>query len=129
MIEVTVHDREGVKFYEYCLIEPFRRENGVIVEHIRASLMGRPHIQQMITDLGLVYVGHDVVTDSEIYTLSELALRFYRTRERLFRVYWSAIRFLYYNARMFQQVPEGERFSWRYFTPYAWLRALKRWRH
>ena len=38
------------------------------------------------------------------------------------RSYWFVIRFLYDNARFFKQIPDGQRFSWRYFTPYTWFK-------
>lgn len=80
-----------------------------------------------LASLGLHKVGYDVEYDNGIYVkgwVPSLLARFFGFMT--YHVYWSLLRWLYDNGRVFQVITPGERFSWRYFTPYVWGVKLKR---
>jgi len=122
MIESTIDEAEGVRFIHTSLVPPYETRNGIKIERIIEKLMFTPEVMGVVKQLGLKYVGYDVETDCGLYTHTWLGSIQYRCTKKIIGCYWRVIRFLYLNARMFQIIPEGECFSSRYFTPYAWGR-------
>lgn len=127
MITTTVSQVDGLNFIVDVKLEPpFEYRNGVRVELVSSRvLVEAPECKLILTALGFELVDFDLVTDSYIY--AQLPYRFiqYKVVSFLLRFYWWSIRFLYNNARMFKQIPQGERFSWRYFTPYVWFSIIR----
>ena len=130
MIEETVAvNDEGVMFLSKLrFIKPFDYENGVRVEKINGRLLRQvPGYKIMLNMLGLRKVGVDPYLDADTYALYPWGYIQYKAVQHILTGYWWLMRFLYNNARMFQQIPTGTCFSWRYFTPYVWINDLRKW--
>jgi len=127
VIETTIESIEGVNFLTNVrFVEPYEHENGVKVEKVSERVLIRfPRMEGLLKVMGLRKVGFDYPLYSVVYAHYPVGYSIYRVVHHLVVVYWWAIRFLYKNARMFQQVPEGECFSWRYFTPYVWGKKIQ----
>lgn len=127
MIETTeaVND-EGIRFLgkiRFC--EPYDYENGVRVEKVtRRFLEQSPELSHILRTLGLRKVGFDFCYDANVYAHYPMGYVQYKVTHHLFTGYWWLVRFLYNNARIFQQIPPAECFSWRYFAPYVWIKKL-----
>jgi len=121
----SVND-EGVRFMtDIQLVKPYEYRNGVMVELLSCSrLKDAPDIELSLRRLGFKRVGFDPDFDAYQYVRYPFGYIRYKIVSKLMKGYWWLMRFLYNNARMFQEVPRGERFSWRYFTPYVWMRKL-----
>ena len=128
MIETTIEAIEGVNFVTNArFVEPYEYENGVRVEKVTSRLLLRsPEIKGLLKVMGLREVGFDYPLDAVVYAQYPTGYFIYRVVHQLVVAYWWAIRFLYKNARLFQQIPEAECFSWRYFTPYVWFKKIHR---
>ena len=126
MIEYTTKTIEGVNFIsDTKFVEPFEYRNGIRVEMVSGRLLNRsPEMAGVLLMMGLRKVGIDPCYDAEIYAHYPLGYYIYRATHYLLNGYWWGIRFLYKNARVFQQIPDTECFSWRYFTPYTWFKKL-----
>jgi len=127
MIEYSIDTIDGVQFLkDMKFVKPYEYENGIMIERIPlSSLNRRPELDGILLLMGMRRVGSDYCTHSYIYTLYPFGYYGYKLTHHLLRVYWWMVRFLYNNARIFQQIPEAECFSWRYFTPYVWYEKLK----
>ena len=127
MIETTeaIND-EGVRFISKIrFVEPYEYENGVRVEKVeRRQIEQEPEAALLLNSLGLKRVGFDDCWDAYIYALYPIGYVQYKVVQHILTGYYWLVKFLYNNARMFQQIPVGTQFSWKYFTPYAWLRRL-----
>ena len=128
MIESTIETIDGVHFLKDArFVEPYEYENGVRVERITQRLLDRsPETEGLLLIMGMRKVGVDPCFDADIYARYPMGYFIYRTIHHLLKGYWWVLRFLYNNARIFQQIQAGECFSWRYFTPYVWIRKLQR---
>ena len=126
MIEVSINHLEGLNFIaDVKIVEPREKENGVFIERIEGNLAKKsPEFISIIKAFGMRKVGRSVVTDTDVYTFYPWGYFQYRLVHFWFRIYWEAIRWLYNNARMFKAIPQGEMFSWSYFTPYIWIKSL-----
>lgn len=129
MIETTeaIND-EGVRFLSRVrFVEPYDYENGVWVEKVsRRTLDQVPETALLLKSLGLKKVGFDHRWDTNVYALYPLGYIQYKVIRHALTGYWWLVRFLYNNARMFQQISSAECFSWKYFTPYVWIKKLQR---
>jgi hypothetical protein len=127
MIETTIKQVDGLNFViDVKLVPPFEYRNGVRVELVSSRMsVEAPEFKLILTALGFELVDFDGCTNSYIY--AQLPYRFiqYKVARFLLRFYWWSIRSLYDNARMFKQIPQGERFSWRYFTLYVWFSIIR----
>jgi len=117
---------EGVSFISKVeFVEPYEYENGVRVEKVdRRQIEGVPETVLLLNSLGLKRVGFDYSWDAYVYTPYPIGYIQYKIAQHILTGYFWLVKFLYNNARMFQQIPVGTQFSWKYFTPYAWLRRL-----
>ena len=127
MIESTIETIDGVHFLKDArFVEPYEYENGVRVERITQRLLDRsPETEGLLLIMGMRKVGFDYPYAAAIYAHYPMGYFIYRTIHHLLKGYWWVLRFLYNNARLFQQIPPAECFSWRYFTPYVWFRAIR----
>jgi len=127
MIETTeaIND-EGVRFTSKVeFVEPYEYENGVHIEYVSIRQIERvPETAILLNSLGLRKVGIAPYLDAYIYAPYPLGYIQYKIAQHILTGYFWLVKFLYNNARMFQQIPVGTQFSWKYFTPYAWLRRL-----
>ncbi len=127
MIETTeaIND-EGVRFCSKVeFVEPYEYKNGVRIEKVSIRLHDRvPETVLLLNSLGLRRVGIDPCYDAYIYASYPLGYIQYKLIRHLLTGYWWLMKFLYNNARMFKQIPPAECFSWRYFTPYTWVKKL-----
>lgn len=129
MIEDTIAiNEEGVRFITSMkFVEPYDYENGVHVEKISRRLLAQaPEISLLLNGMGLRRVGTDPCLDAVVYAEYPLGCIQYKIASHVLIGYWWLMRFFYNNARMFQQIPPAQYFSWRYFTLYVWVRKLVR---
>lgn len=125
-IEVTTDTVEGVSFIrDVRLVPPFERMNGITVELVRASLLLHPQVREALKAVGLKEVGYAEHQGAVIYAHSTPSFLLYHIVYCFNKSHWAIVKWLYNNARMFQQIPEGEAFSWRYFTPFCWYRRAR----
>ena len=122
MIEVQVEHREGLNFIvDLRIVKPVEILKGVHIERISNDIIeDSGELNLILKALGMRFLGRDDVSDTHIYAFYPWGYWQYRLVHSLCVFYWKCIRWLYYNARFFQQIPSHERFSWRYFTPYCW---------
>lgn len=118
MIEVTTDYIDGVMFYQFRLLKPEQKKLGIGIHRVDWKLRDR-HLSL----LGLRKVGQETYCRVDLYA-SMYPSYILSCIYFLERGYWKTIRFLYDNARLFKQIPQGERFSWRYFTPYVWVKGI-----
>lgn len=127
MILTEVKQDEGLNFIvDVKEVPPYEHRNGVRIELISERLLNQsPEFKLILTALGYELVGLDECTPCYIY--AKLPFRFiqYKIARLGIRIYWWTVRWLYLNARIFQQIEPGYYFSWSYFTPYVWARKLK----
>ena len=117
MIEIIEREVEGVRFIvDLKIQEPDFKVGGVGVHRVSQRFIGDSSCNP--ESWGLRKVGYDASWRAFEYAAKGYLL------VKLIRVvnkaYWHTLRFLYDNVRMFKQIPGGEAFSWRYFTPYVW---------
>ena len=117
MIEITTDEIEGVKFIK--LVEPIERRCGV--EKVSCRLL-TSEMEFALKINGFRRGEFIPFMDAYEYIQYPLPYYWYRTVNFILKGYWKALKFLYDNARLFKQIPEGECFSWRYFTPYVWFK-------
>ena len=119
MIEITIKYIDGVQFLDTFKIVSWEKVDGVNAQLVSRKLINQSYTNHIIRTLGLVKVGYDASMRADIfvkkYGLSRLYLK-------LSKVYWRLVRFMYDNCRLFKQIPLGSEFSWRYFTPYTWIK-------
>jgi len=121
MIELTTDSIDGINFIkDFRLVEPFERENGVVIERITQN--NKRTMLPILRALGLREVGFDHLYRCYIYAHYPLPFFWYKAVKFSLKAYWRVIRFLYDNGRIFKQIPASEPFSWRYFTPYTWFK-------
>jgi len=127
MILTEVRQEEGLNFtIDVKLVPPFEYRYGARIERVDEKLLANsPEFKLILTALGFKKVGLD--EDSPCYIYVQKPFRYIQYQIGRFMVlgYLRAVRWLYYNARIFQQIPPGYRFSWSYFTPFVWAKKLK----
>ena len=101
--------------------EPYEYKMGVRIERVSDRFM-TPECAEKVRFLGLRKVGVDSWARCTIYAHYPMGYAWYKVAHFLLREYRRVI-WLLMKSRMFQ-VPLGDRFSWRYFTPYVWVRGL-----
>ena len=128
MIEGTISQVDGVDFYTNIrILEPDEKIGGMGVHRItRDTREHNPEFMRSIRAMGLREVGYDLSYRSFLYAESTKSYITIKMVQFSLRLYWWNIRFLYDNARFFKKIPEGECFSWAYFTPYTWFKGLRK---
>jgi len=126
VITTEVKLLEGVRFIiNVKLEEPFEHKYGVRIERISGRLLAESkEFRIILKALGFRKVEEEPWTDNIIYVQYPVCYIRYKAIQALINAYYKTILFLYDNARLFKKIPEGEQFSWRYFTPYTWFKAL-----
>jgi len=126
MIEITVKYVDGVRFVDsWKVVEPIEVRHGVQIERVSRQLLeASPGAESFLKMIGLKRVEVEPWTDVYIYAFYPMSWLWLEFIRRASCVYWRILRWLYNNARMFKQIPEGEMFSWRYSTPYTWLKRI-----
>ncbi len=123
MIEVTIKEVDGVRFYKNIrILEPDTIENGVGVHRIVDRT--DPNLISSIKMLGLRKVGRDPAYRSDLYAQYPMPYYKFKATEFLLKIYWNIVRWLYDNARMFKEIPHSDPFSWKYLTLYVWYRSI-----
>jgi len=124
MIEITIKHVDGIDFIDKVhILEPDKIWHGIGVHMV--SMRVDKQAAGFLNLLGLRKVYFDCNYKAYYYARTPFAY-YVKGAEFLCRIYWVLIRWLYDNARIFKQIPEGELFSWRYFTPYVWYKNLRR---
>ncbi len=128
MIETTIREVDGVRFYENIkILEPDDTIGGFGVHYIPDRLrLHVPELMRAIKLLGLKKVGRNaaIMGGSDTYAQFPVFYIGVKVAYVLLKIYWGTVRWLYDNARFFKQIPESHPFSWSYFTPYVWYRRL-----
>ena len=127
MIEVSVNEIDGVRFLrDIKILEPDKVEHGVGIHFIplRCNYDDK-EVLRAIRLLGLREVGFDLSRRAFEYAEYPMPFYWYKFVEFLLKAYWAVIRWLYDNARVFEQIPPNMQFGWSYFTPYVWYKKLK----
>jgi len=126
MITTKVKVLEGVRFrIDVSLEEPFEYRHWVRVEKVSRRLLDNSkEFRIILKALGFREVEEEPWTDSVIFAQYPVCYIRYKAVQFLVNSYWKILLFLYDNARLFKRIPEGEQFSWRYFTPYTWFKAI-----
>jgi len=124
MLEISVRYLEGLNFHmDIKVIEPREKLNGVYVEYLdNRTLHSSPEMPLILKAIGMKRAGYCLERDTEIWAWQPWGYIQYRLIHWFIKTYWWLLRWLYDNARMFKQIPPGTMFSWKYFTPYTWLR-------
>lgn len=126
MIEVSIDEIDGVRFYKNIrVLEADDKVNGVPVHNILRHWSLDGEFIRAIKALGMRKIGIDYYRDADLYVTSNLFAWQFKVNGLALKVYWVVVKWLYNNARFFKMIPPEERFSWRYFTPYCWYRAIK----
>ena len=129
MIETTEDTIDGITFYkDIKILEPDDTIGGLPVHRISDRVIMRDdELMRAIKALGLKRVGRDIRHwgGCELYAQFPSPFIPIKVIQFTLRVYWAVIRWLYDNARVFKQIPVGECFSWRYFTPYVWYKKIR----
>ena len=128
MIETTISEVDGVRFYKNIkILEPDDTIGGFPVHYIPNRIADCDiEFMRAIKALCLKRVGVVFSMDAGQYAQSPMPFLAIKVAQFAIKTYWASIRWLYDNARFFKQIPVGECFSWRYFTPYAWYKKLGR---
>ena len=128
MIEVAVSEIEGVQFYTNIkILEPDEWIAGMGIHRIHNKVVrGESQFMRAIKVLGLRRVGEQPEYKAGIYAQFPLPYIPIKVIQSWLKIYWWVIRFLYDNARIFQQIPPMYPFSWAYFTPYTWYKRIFR---
>jgi len=128
MIEVTVKEIEGVRFIDKLrVLEPDTYIGGVGAHRVTRNMadIAGLSVMVMLKTMGLRKVGEDLSYGADLYAQFPAPYVWVKTNLWLGQVHRVVVRWLYYNARFFQQIPPGTIFSWAYFTPYVWLKQIK----
>lgn len=126
MLQMSVKYLEGLNFHwDIKIVEPREKQNGVYVEFIDRNLLRQsPELAVIFKAIGLHKVDEHFESFTDVYAWGRWGkLRFSLIR-LLILAYWRTLYFLYDNGRVFKEIPPGQCFSWRYFTPYTWLRFI-----
>ena len=108
MIETTEDIIEGARFLRTRICEPYEYEKGVRVEKVSYRVLTH-ECAGVLRLLGLRKVGEEPWTDCAIYAHYPIGYAQYKVVHFLLRGYWWAIRFLYRNARMFQEISPADK--------------------
>mgnify|MGYP001616748254 FL=1 len=126
MLSISIAEVDRVKFIQnICILGHDDKVNGVPVHRIPSRYLDN-ELRRAIKALGMRKVDFDYRWDAEIYVVSDLLAWRFKIANFALKVYWGAIKWLYDNARFFKMIPQGEQFSWQYFTPYCWWENLAR---
>ena len=128
MIETTLVTVDGETFLGTLkVLEPDRKWHGVGIHFVEKRLLERnPDFEGRLKALGLKQVHYAPERRAYFYTQTLPAViatvvEFFASK------YWKSIWWLYIHARLFQEIPVAESFSWRYFTPVSIvIKILKR---
>lgn len=126
MIGATTRFVDGVQFIEGIrILEPDDTIGGIGVHLISWSIIDQaPEFMRAVKALGLRKVGEDICRAVDQYAPYPIPFLGIKLVQFALKVYWLSIWLLYDNARVFKQIPEGQCFSWSYFTPYVWYKGL-----
>lgn len=125
MIEVHAEYIDGVQFITKVKIISWERHLGLPVQEVDRRLLKEPRIKDVLRSLMLEPVDWDYSRAIRYYAQRPVNDLVYKAVKLAYLVYWLLIRVLYKHARVFQQIPEREPFSWCYFTPYCWLKSIQ----
>jgi hypothetical protein len=125
MIIVKTDMVDGVAFLTFEIKEPYEEYHGVPVEKVSRRIKSQ-ELDTFLKASRLYLIGSDEAYDADIYAVYPMGYIRAKAIHTLYPLYWKLIRWLYDNARFFKQIPEGERFSWKYATVYVWYRKLVR---
>lgn len=105
---ITIHTEDGGKTHEIIEMTPDRLCFHAPIFYVSHQCTPR----ERSSLVGLREVWYDLETDTDWYTYSYLVGA---TKMWLFlrAFYWRVMRFVYRHTNLFD-IPEGERFSWRY---------------
>ncbi|KKN74709.1 hypothetical protein LCGC14_0387510 [marine sediment metagenome] len=130
MIVTTVKEIDGVKFLiNIRILEPDDTIGGFPVHYISDRTTYRDtQFMLAVKLMGLKKVARaaNIGGGSDAYAQFPIPFIGIKVTQFLLRIYWHIIYLLYSNARFFKEIPQGECFSWRYFTPYVWFKKPKR---
>ena len=127
MIEITVDEIEGTRFLkDFKLVEPLEKRHGVVVERVSCRELQDENFNLALKLMGFRRGELIYWYDAYEYVQYPIPYYWYRAVNLFLKCYWKVLKFLYDNARLFKQIPEGECFSWRSFTPYVWFKKLKK---
>jgi len=123
MIEISVREEEGVRFIDKVKVVSWEKRKGLPVQLIDELLLRvNPEMDRILKMLWLERVDEDENHPVVIYAQRPVNDLFYLLLKWWCGIYFKVIRFAYRELRVFKQIPPGEYFSWRYFTPYTWLK-------
>ncbi len=122
MIEVTAKYVDGVNFIDKVKIISWERRHGIPVQQVDYKVLKEPLVKSILKSLMLEEVDYDPCCRITYFAQRPVNDYVFKLIKWSFSVYWYLVRWLYNNARMFKQIPSGEMFSWRYFTPYTWFK-------
>ena len=129
MIETTIATMDnGVNYFTtHRLLKPDKKWHGIDVHLIDPRLLDiYPTLENELKTLGLRQVYYDIEWDY-LYFAQTLPSYFASAIQFLYQIYWGIIRWLYHYGKVFQRIPDGERFSWRYFTPIVFVKVGIKW--
>ena len=124
MLEMSIKYLEGLSFHmDIKVVEPREKLNGVYVEYLDSWLLHNSQEMPLILKaIGMKKVGYRLETLQEVWAWQPWGYTQYRLIHWFIKAYWWLLRWLYNNTRMFKRIPPGQIFSWKYFTPYTWIK-------
>lgn len=128
MIEVSINEVEGVRFIKNIrILDPDDTVAGMGVHRISLKLaMQSPELMKALKLLGLKKVGTDYPYRAYLYSQFPMPYLGIKIVQFGLVIYWATVRWLYKNARIFQEIPPNCPFSWTSFTPYVWYRGIRK---
>ena len=122
MIEVTSKTIDGVSFIDKVrILEYDGKYLGIPVYHV--SLESAKQLP--LKAIGLKKWAYNVDYQADFYT-TRWWFVLAKPTLWLWHLYWTVIRLLYDNARFFKEIPSSQPFSWKYFTPYVWVKKVRK---
>jgi hypothetical protein len=133
MIEVTTVTVDGKAFLGTLkVLEPDLKWQGVGVHIVAKRILDfNPDAEDRFRALGLRQVHYAPEYHGYFYTQTLPAI-VAKSVEFITSRYWEYVWWLYTHARLFQEIPLAEQFSWRYFSLFypfyrmvTWLKRLR----
>ena len=123
MIEVRTKYPYGLSYIDSIkTVEPIETRYGIKIEQVSQKLLALngDYINYLLrTRLGLRPVGYEPYSDHKIYAHYPFGWSWLKLIQFFIPVYWWFVSLLYWHTPLFHKIPEGERFSWKYFNPRA----------
>ncbi len=128
MIEATSVTVDGKTFLGTLkILEPDRKWHGVDVHLVSRRLLDRnPDAEKRLKVMGLKRVHYAPEYRSYFYTQT-LPATVATTVEFFVSGYWRTVWWFYIHARLFQEIPIAEQFSWRFFSLFYPFYRMARW--